>query len=112
MADDDMLGLYDGLDSGPRLPSVVELGKSLATAVGEREALEAQLHELKAQEAATRASIKDLTRRACILLATARSELKRKESALEELRALPNSKRQRAQPSKHLPVADQHQLRR
>ena len=84
MLDDDA-ELYGDLEAPPQLPSAVELRSRLATALGQRKALEAQLETLQAEDRDAREAIKDLTRRACVLLSTARLELKRKEAALKEL---------------------------
>ena len=51
---------------------------------------EAQLAALKSDNLSRRAQIEDLTQRACVLLATARLEIKRKE---EQLEAVQNKRR-------------------
>ena len=90
---DDADDLYGDLDEAtPQLASEVALGKELAAVVGEREALEAQLATLKSDNLSRRAQIEDLTQRACVLLATARLEIKRKE---EQLQAAQNKRRHR-----------------
>ena len=73
MIDDDA-ALYGGLEVVPQLPSVVELRNRLASVTSERKALESQLSDLQSMDQAARETIKDLTRRACILLATARRQ--------------------------------------
>ena len=82
--EDDLL--YEGLDAPPQLPSVVELRKDLSAVVRERRALEVHLEQLQAEDKQVRTDIKDLTSRACILLTTARMELKRKDEQLLQLR--------------------------
>lgn len=88
--------LYGGLEAAPQLPSAFELRRQLAPAVAEREALEARLGALTAEHVQGREEIKDLTRRACVLLATARLELRRKETMLQEARAQPHDRREAA----------------
>ena len=58
-------------------------------ATAEREALEASLQSLQNDERTAREAIKDLTQRACIVLATARLELRRKDAQLAELGVTP-----------------------
>ena len=77
------------LDTGPLLPSTVELRNQLVAATAEREALEASLQSLQNDERTAREAIKDLTQRACIVLATARLELRRKDAQLAELGVTP-----------------------
>ena len=85
--DDDEALLYGDIGSGaaPLLPSEVELRATLATTVAQRESLEAHLRSLQSEELQAREAIKDLTRRACVLLTTARHELKRKDEQLSGL---------------------------
>ena len=83
---DDADLLFGGLDTeAPLLPSVVELGSELKIAAAERMDLEAALEALQTDELATREAIKDLTQRACVLLATARREIQRKDEQLIKL---------------------------
>ena len=90
MADDDGCDLYGDLEGAtPLLPSAVELRNRLSAATERRVALEAHLQELQAEGHAAREAIKDLTPRMCVLLATARLELKRKHDQLTELGITP-----------------------
>ena len=83
--------LFGGLESeAPLLPSVVELRSELKAATAERSDLETALAALQADELATREAIKDLTQRACVLLATARREIQRKDEQLSKLGAVPS----------------------
>ena len=75
--------LYADVD-GPKLPSTTGLANELASTRAEREALEARLQSLRSDNVATRAGLEDLTRRACVILSTARLELKRKDEQLED----------------------------
>ena len=77
--------LYGDLDAASRqLPSTIELRAQLAKLGHEREALEAQLQGLQSEEQASRDALRDLTRRACVLLMTARLELKRKDEQISQ----------------------------
>jgi uncharacterized protein (DUF3084 family) len=97
--------LYGGLELEPRLPSAVELAGKLSTVVAERETLEAELRALQAEDLQLREAIKDLTRRTCVLLATARLELKRKDAQIDDL-AAPHRRRSPAkQPRLASPAA-------
>ena len=80
-ADDD---LYADMDETPRLPSNVELRRSLSSAVERRQELEVQAKALESQFNGDKERVQDLTRRVCVLLKTARLEIQRKE---EQLRA-------------------------
>lgn len=81
----DLDDLYGDLDAAPKqLPSAIELRGRLTEVVNEREALEAQLQALQSEERASRAALRDLMHRACVLLATARLELQRKDKQLNE----------------------------
>ena len=82
MDDDDEL--YGDL-TRPALPSVIELRGRLESVISKRKALEAQLEALQAEELQSREDIKDASRRACILLATARLELQRNDAQLKSL---------------------------
>lgn len=83
MADDDDAALYGDLDeAAPKLASEHELSTQLTAVVREREHLEAKLEALKAENISRRDAIQDLTRRACIMLTTARTELQRKNEQL------------------------------
>lgn len=90
MGDDDA-DLYGDLEATapPQLPSVVELRGRLTAIVSEREALEAELQTLQAEEQEKRELIKDLTHRACVLIVTARAELKRKDAQLKQFGIAP-----------------------
>ena len=82
-----MEDLYADIDDAQaRLPSTTGLMTELAAVRAEREALEARLTALRAENATGRAAIQDLTRRACVILATARRELQRKDEQHEECR--------------------------
>lgn len=85
--DDDEAALYAGLshEAAPQLASVHELRTELAAATQERETLESQLQALQAENRSRRDSIQDLTRRACVLLATARLELRRMDEELDKV---------------------------
>ena len=86
MADDD--DLYGDLDDTmPRLASTTGLTAELTTVRTERVALESRLQTLRTEGAASREAIQDLTRRACVLLATARHELQRKDEQLAACKA-------------------------
>ena len=76
-----------------KLASTVELRASLAAAIQERKALEAQLEALQAEAKAGREAIQDVTRRACVLLATARLELQRKDDQIAAAEAEARQKR-------------------
>ena len=80
-ADDD---LYADMDETPRLPSNVELRRSLSSAVERRQELEVQAKAHESQFNGDKERVQDLTRRVCVLLKTARLEIQRKE---EQLRA-------------------------
>ena len=76
--------LYADLDGPPRLPSTTGLANELSSARADREALEARLESLRAENLTTRGRLEDLTKRACVILATARQELKRKDEQLAQ----------------------------
>ena len=87
MDDSKSFDIYADLDDAtPRLPSSTELSADLAAARAEREALEARLQNLRSDYAAGREAIQELTRKACVILVTARLELQRKDEALATCR--------------------------
>ena len=76
--------LYDTIEDTPGLPSEIELAQSLAAAREKRRALQATLAELKEEVGQGRPRLEEAIRRACIVLCTARTELRRKQRQLEE----------------------------
>ena len=82
--DDEDAALYAGLEEPPQLASAVDLQCQLDAAITERKALEERLRDLQTEYQQGRETMQDLTRRACVLLATARLEVGRKAAKLEQ----------------------------
>lgn len=78
--------------------------------MSERKALEARLDALQAENKSRRSEIHELTRRACILLATARLELKRKGERLTQQRKKAKHQRQPGEPCGQQPSQPQRNL--
>ena len=105
-AEDDLYGDLD--DALPRLASTTGLAAELSTVRTQREALERQLQELRARGTGSREAIQDLTRRACVLLATARRELQRKDEQLEACSTQISNERKKRE--RHKRQAEQRNL--
>jgi hypothetical protein len=76
--------LYDDV-SVQQLPSALELRQSLVAAQTERAGLQAELDALQRTFQSTKPALEDLVKRACVLLCTARQEIRRKEEQLQQL---------------------------
>ena len=87
LADDLTADLYSNLDNldVPQRPSDFTLRRSLAAAKGEREALEAEVLTLREAVGTAKERLQTSVRSACVILCTARRELRRKGDRLAAL---------------------------